>query len=263
MDDTPPIPPRQTVAPLPPRMSLGARLMNVFAIPGDVFEEVRAHRFATVNWLVPALLTAVVMALMTVVVMSQPAIQQKMQEQQEQAVEKMVAAGKLTRQQADQQLGVMEKFSGPAIKVVSGVFTGTFFGFGRVFWWATVLWLLGRWLLQARFSYLKAMEVAGLAGMIGVLGLLITMLLQINFSDPNSSPSLALLVDKYDTKNVGHLALGTANVFHIWQAVVLAIALSRLAGVPAIRGAFVFFPFWLILQSLMIALTVLVSRLTG
>lgn len=263
MDDTPPFPPPQPAAPLPPTMSLGARLMNVFAIPGDVFEAVRLRKRSVANWLVPALLTTVVMALMTLVVMSQPAIQQKMREQQEQSLEKMVQAGKLTREQADQQLAMLEKFSGPAIKAVGSVFAGTFYGFGRVFWWATILWLLGRWLLKARFPYVKAMEVGGLAGMIGVLGLIVTMLLQINFSDPNSSPSLALLVDKYDTKNIGHLALGTANVFHIWQAVVLAIALSRLAGVPAIRGAFVFFPFWLILQSLMIAVTVLVSRLTG
>lgn len=262
MDDTPPDLPPPT-APSAPAMSLGARLMNVFAIPGDVFEEVRTRQSSAANWLVPALLTTVVMALMTIVVMSQPAIQQKMREQQEQAIEKMVQAGKLNREQADQQLAVMEKFSGPAIKAVGGVVAGTFYGFGRIFWWATALWLLGRWLLKAQFSYVKAMEVGGLAGMIGVLGLLVTMLLQINFSDPNSSPSLALLVDKYDTKNIGHLALGTANVFHIWQAVVLAIALSRLAGVSLMRAAFVFLPFWLLLQAVMITVTMLVSRLAG
>ena len=263
MDESPPILPPEPAAPPHPTMSLGARLMNVFAIPGDVFEEVKATRPSVANWLVPALLTTVVMALMTLVVMSQPAIQQKMREQQEQAIEKQVQAGRISRADADKQMAIMEKFSGPAVKAVGSVMTGTIYGFVRVFWWATVLWLLGRWLLKARFPYRKAMEVGGLAGMVGVLGLIVTMLLQINFSDPNSSPSLALLLDKFDTKNIGHLVLATANVFHIWQAVVLATALSRLAGVPLARGVFVFLPFWLLMQSVLIAISAGFARLMG
>lgn len=243
-------------------MSLMARLMNVFAIPGDVFAEVRLRAASVANWLAPALLTTLVMALTSLIVMSQPAIQQKIREQQEQALEKYVQSGRITREKADQQLAMIEKFSGP-MKLVGSSFAGVMYGFGRMFWWATVLWLLGRSMLRARFPYVKAMEVAGLAGMIGVLGLIVTLLLQINFSDPNSSPSLALLVDKFDTKNIGHLVLAAANVFHIWQAVVLAIALSRLAQVPLARAIFVFLPFWLLLQSAMIAVSAGVARMMG
>ena len=99
--------------------------------------------------------------------------------------------------------------------------------------------------------------------MIGVLGLIVTLLLQINLSDPTSSPSLALFVEKFDTKNPGHLVLATVNVFYLWQAVVLATALSRLAGVPLVRGAFVFLPFWLLMQFLMIAISSFAARLMG
>ena len=47
-------------APPPPAISLAARLLNVFAIPGEVFAGVRASRISIGNWLVPTLLLVVV-----------------------------------------------------------------------------------------------------------------------------------------------------------------------------------------------------------
>jgi hypothetical protein len=260
-------PPLMDQSPLPttsaPATSLAARLMNVFAAPSEVFEEIKTTRSTTGNWLVPAVLTAVVMAVSMVIVASQPAIQQKVREQQDQAIEKQVTAGRLTRQQADQQQAMMEKLgSGSLLKAGAGV-VGVFFGIGRVFWWATVLWLLGRWLLRTRFSYVKAMEAAGIAGMIGVLGMIVTLLLQVNFSNPSASPSLALAVSDFDAKKPSHLLLAALDVFQIWQAGVLGCALARLANVPFLRGAFVMFGFWIIWQSLGIGLGAMVGKLFG
>jgi hypothetical protein len=246
-----------------PATSLAARMMNVFAAPSEVFEEIKTTRPTTGNWLVPALLTAVVMAVSMVIVASQPAIQQKVREQQDQAIEKQVTAGRLTRQQADQQQAMMEKFgSGTLLKAGAGV-VGVFFGIGRVFWWATVLWLLGRWLLRTPFGYGKAMEAAGIAGMIGVLGMIVKLLLQVNLSNPGASPSLALAVSDFDAKNPIHLMLAALDVFQVWQAGVLGCALARLAGVPFLRGAFVMFGFWILLQSLGIGLAAIMGKLFG
>jgi len=246
-----------------PATSLAARLLNVFAAPSEVFEEIKGSRPTIANWLVPALITAAVMAASMVIVASQPAIQQKIHEQQEQAVEKQVQAGRLTRQQADQQQAILEKFgSGKLLQVVAGA-TGMVFGIGRVFWWATVLWLLGRWLLRMQFPYGKAMEAAGVAGMIGVLGMIVTLLLQVNFSNPSASPSLALAVGDFDAKKPSHLLLAALDVFQVWQAGVLGAALARLAGVPFLRGAFVMFGFWIVWQSLLIGLGTGVGKLFG
>jgi hypothetical protein len=243
--------------------SLTARLMNVFAAPSEVFEEIKASRPTISNWLVPALLTAVVMAVSMVIVASQPAIQQQIRERQDQAIEKQVQAGRLTRQQADQQQAMMEKFGGGMLLKAGAGVVGVVFGIGRVFWWATVLWLLGRWLLRTGFSYGKAMEAAGIAGMIGVLGMIVKLLLQVNLSNPSASPSLALAVGAFDAKNPLHLLLAALDVFQVWQAGVLALALARLAGVPFLRGAFVIFGFWIIWQSLLIGVGALVGKTFG
>jgi hypothetical protein len=263
MDETPPTLPSQPVTEPSPTMSLGARLLNVFAIPGDVFAEVKAMGTCISNWLVPAVLTAIAIGITYSITMSQPAIRQKITEQQERMLDKVVQSGKMSRADADKQLEMMKKFSGPAFMVATGVMSGVIGGFLRVFWWAFFLWVLGRFLLKERFKFSKAMEVSGLAGMIGVLGLIVTMLLQINFSDLTSSPSLALLVDKFDEHNPRHLFLGLVNVFNIWQAIVLAVALSRLCGVPFSRAAFVFLPFWLVFQLTIAGFSLAVASVMG
>ena len=264
-------PPLSAQAPPPanraPATSLAARLMNVFAVPSEVFEEVKASAHSAGNWLVPALVSSVVGVISVLIVLSQPAIQQQLREQQDQAIEKrldkMVKAGQITRQQADQQKDVAAKFMGPTVMKISGAIAATFWSFARVFLWALVLWLLGMWLLKVRFGYLKALEIAGLAGMIGVLGTLVKLLLQVNLSNLASSPSLAIAVKNFDAQNPWHLVLAGLNVFDLWELVVMALGLARLAGVPLARAAFPVFGVWMIWSSAMIAFAAAMQRLFG
>lgn len=248
MEEPPPIvePPPPPTAPKAPTTSLAARLLNVFAIPGDVFEEVKAAPHAVANWLVPALIASVVGAVSAVLMFSQPTIQQQLREKQEHMMEQQVKAGKMTRAQADQALTVAEKFTSPAMMKIFGAFSAVVASFVRVFWWALVLWLLGRWFLKSPISYLKATEVAGLAGMIAVLGGIVSLLLIVNLGKLFSTPSLALTISDFDEKNKSHLLLGAVNVFNFWLLGVMASGLARLAGVPFARAAFLVLGYWII-----------------
>jgi len=253
MEQPPPIqetPP--PAAPKEPTMSLPARLMNVFAVPGDVFEDVKNTRRTAANWLVPALIGSVVGALMAIVMFSQPSIRQQLREKQEQAMEQQIKDGKLTRQQADQAIAVIEKFTGPTMMAIFGSAGAVVTSFIRLFWWGLVLWLLGRWFLKARFNYLKAVEVAGLASMITVLGMIVSMLLIVNLGKMFSTPSLALAVSDFDEKNKSHLLLGAVNVFNFWLIGVLGAGLARLAGVPFLRAVFLVLGYWLAVSLLLI-----------
>jgi len=263
MQDTAPALPPEPTAPTPATTSLGARLMNVFAVPGEVFDEVKAAPAAPANWLVPVFMNCLVGAIAAIILMSQPTILQGIREKQDAQFEKMVQQGKMSRADADKAMVMAEKFTGPTMLKISGVIGSVVFSFGSFFWWTTILWLLGRWFLRAEFAYAKAMEVAGLASMIGVLGVIVTLLLQVNFSNLTSSPSLGLLVNNFDAKKVSHLVLGAVNVFGIWRVLVESIALARLAGVPFLRGAFVMIPVWLLCQAVMITFAALAGRLGG
>src|ERR1051325_1191237 len=90
-------------------MSLMARLLNVFAVPGEVFEQVRNAPRSIATWLVPAIIFGIVGTVTVFVMFSQPGIIQKMREKQAKSIDKMVSQGKLTRQQADQQMEVGQK----------------------------------------------------------------------------------------------------------------------------------------------------------
>jgi len=235
--------------PQAPTMSLAARLLNVFATPGEVFEEVKTAPRAAGNWIVPALIAGVVGALSAIVVFSQPAVQQKIREQQEEIFEKQVKSGKMSRADAEAIIG---KMSDPTLMKVLGAFGAVAGGFVRVLWLGLVLWLLGRWFLRVRFGYLKAVEVAGLASMISVLGMIVTMLLVVNFGKLTSSPSLALAVSEFDMKNKGHLLLGAMNVFSFWLIGVMASGLARLAEVPFMRAVFLVLGYWIMAELLQI-----------
>lgn len=254
MDEAPPtLPPPEGPTPAP-KTSLPARLMNVFAIPGDVFDEIKAAPGSIGNWLLPAIISFLVSALAAVILFSQPTVQQQMKERQEEQMQKLVKDGKMSQADADKAMAI----AGPTMKIL-GVTGALFYAFGRVFFWGTVLWLLGRVILRAPFPYLKAAEVAGLAGMIGVLGAIVTLLLQVNLSDPTSSPSLALLVKHFDPTKSFHLVLATFNVFDIWQVVVLTLALARLAGVAFARAAFPMLLCWIVVRGFQLALTALAT----
>src|ERR1051325_3315093 len=255
MEEPPPLPESAShppEGPQPPRTSLPARLLNVFAVPGEVFCEVKASAASAANWLVPVLLLAISGAVSAVIIFSQPAIQQQIREQQSKVLDKQVQAGKMTREQADQAIGMIEKFTGPTMLKIFGGVAAVMTSFVRVFWWALVLWLFGKWFLKAQFDYAKTLEVAGLALMISMLGTIVTVLLTVNLARMFATPSLALAVHDFDATRKSHLFLGAANVFSVWQVGVFAAGLARLANVPFLRAAFLIFAYWFMQESFFI-----------
>ncbi len=239
----------------PPATSLAARLLNVFATPGEVFEEVQAAPANAANWLVPAVLAAVVGVAAVLILFSQPSFLQHSREQWASGYDGMVKAGKMTQAAADKAVGMIERFAQPM-----GCVAVVVLSFARAFWWALVLWLLALLFLKTQFSYLKAVEVAGLASMISLLGGIVALLLTVNFGK-ESAPSLALAVSEFNPRNPLHLALAAANLFDFWILGVMAVGLARLARAPFSRALFLVAGYWLVLQVLLIFIGALAGQL--
>ena len=123
--------------------SLASKLMNVFAAPGDVFDEVTSAETRTKVWLVPVLLSCLVGIIYSVVVFSQDSIVHSIREAQEIAVQKQVAAGKITQQQADQAASVMEIFRSPAVLKTIGSVGAVVGSFAYIFLIALAIFLIG------------------------------------------------------------------------------------------------------------------------
>jgi hypothetical protein len=257
MEEPPPVLDSPRDATPPPATSLAARLLNVFAVPGEVFAEVKAGRMCIGNWLVPALLSALVAVFTAVVIVSHPAFQRQLHdltERQAKAVDQQVKAGKVKQADANRALALVRAITQPgSIKTLASMAVAVV-GFARVFWWAFILWLLGRLFLKVRFGYPKALEVAGLGLMISVLGTVVTLLLMVNLPSLFATPNLASAISDFEASRKSPLLLGAANVFSFWVVGVLAVGLAKLAGVPFLRAAWLVFAAWLIQESCFVLL---------
>ena len=223
----------QTTLPAP--TPLRETLANIFVCPGEVFDEVIAAPPAMVNWRLPTLfvcLAGIVLLQMT----TAPG--------QSDAIAQLASAATLPQEQKEMLAGVWPLVS--SLSVCLAAFVGTL-------WSAFVLWFIGRVFLKARFSYLKTLEVVGLAGIILVLGTIVTGLLVAVSGDVTARPSLSLLAGKLCPARV-HQLLDALNIFHLWSTTVLAVGLSRLSGVSFKEGAFWVVGYWLFARIALIIL---------
>lgn len=228
----------------PVTTSLISRLTNIFAAPGEVFDEVKASESAVANWIVPLVLMLVLVVASTFLIYSQPAIKQQVLEMQGKEFDKQVAAGKMKAEQAEQIKEAMEKMDPIIFQLIGVAFVavGTVVG---LFFWGLVIWLLGTKALNGDFSYMKSVECVGLATMISLLGSVVTTLMVISLGNVNARPALHMFAGEFDMSNKVHLLLSSVNLFYVWYAVVLAVALGRLSGVSFGKAALWLFGFWI------------------
>jgi hypothetical protein len=243
-------------------MSLTARLFNVFAVPTEVFDAVKAATSSAANWLVPALLLILVSWLGAWLIFSQPAIKNQLNEITDKAIDKQVEKGKLSPKQAEAAKETAAKYAGIGSKV-SAAAGPIFYAFITPFWWGLILWLIGTKALKDSFDYMKAVEVAGLANMIAVLEAIVKSLLIVVTGNLFASPSLALLVRDFDPQNPVHGLLSVFNLMTFWLLGVRSVGLARLSGVSFGKAAAWVFGVWAAFTGLMLALGFAIRAAAG
>jgi len=212
-------------------VSLRERLLNVFANPGDVFEEIVTQPYSRPNWLVPTLLVCFVgIASLLVAPVGDTTTT---------PVHELVGAGAVPTDQ-DQTL-VDSLPLAAALTVISSAFFGTF-------WSAFVVWFIARVFLRARFPFLKAVEVVGLSSMVLVLGVVVTSLLIVASGDATARAALSLFVRGFNPADKLHSVLSELSLFHLWATAVLAVGLSKLSRVSFKEAGFWVFGYWLALR---------------
>jgi hypothetical protein len=239
-------------------MSLVGRLLNVFATPADVFQEVKAAKVAAVNWLVPALILIAVSWAAAAVIFTQDAIKHQLSEITDQAIQKQVERSRMSEQQAEQARAMGEKWAGISSRIGAAVFP-VFYGLLTPFIWGLIVWLVGTKVLKGDFPYMKAVEVVGLGNMIGVLDVIVKSLLILGLGNLYASPSLVLLVKDFDPQNTGHALLAIANVMTFWLLAVRAVGLARLSGVSFAKAALWVFGIWAAYTGFFVGLGLLVQ----
>lgn len=230
-------------------------MLNLFATPGAVFEEVRVSAHAMGNWVVPALIAGVAMALAALVISSSPAFAKRTSEQQEKfrvAQTNAVAAGKLTAAEMEQGVQTIAAVTQPAVVQPLALLGGFTFGVLRVFWWSVLLWVFARWLLRQPVGYQKLLEVAGLSSLIAALSAVVLLAVMINFRASFQGGGFALVVNDLSDDSAQWPVVLALNIMNFWQVAILGLGLARLAQVPWFRAAFPVLVYWIGTEFLMV-----------
>jgi len=101
MEQTPPTIEPGPASATPARLSLAARLINLFATPAEVFDDVRNTPPTETNWLVPALIVMVLGWLGAAVIFSQDSIRFQMRDMAEKAIQKQIEKSHMSESQAE------------------------------------------------------------------------------------------------------------------------------------------------------------------
>lgn len=245
MEQPPPFPP--AVEPIPetpaaPPMSLGGRLFNMYATPGEVFEDIRLRPPAVANWLVPALIAIVVGWIGSWLIFSQDAVLHQLSEMAEQGVQKQIERMNASPEQAEQMREAAAKY-GAIGQRVGGFLMPPIAALGTPFMWGLLLWLASKG-LRSQVAYMKMVEVVGLSSMIGILDGIIRTLMIVALGNLWAGPHAGMLVPGFDPQNSLHGVLAALSVMTFWILGVRAIGLARLTGSSFTKAALWVFGIW-------------------
>jgi hypothetical protein len=202
-------------------MSLPARLLNIFAAPGEVFDYIKRKEHSVANWITPAVLMIAVAIIGGAFIFSNEAVNHQIDEM----MDKQIESQKLPAQQAE----MARKIGGTVAKV--GIVAGpAVMAFILPFWSGLFIWLIGAKILKGNFGYMKGVEAAGLSSMILVLDSILKPLLVILKGNAFVTLSPVLFLNNFNPQNPMHNALNMLSVMLIWSVVVQSIAVSRLSG---------------------------------
>ncbi len=208
-------------------LSLMDKAAGIFYEPLKVFESFKTHRVKISDWLVPVLLLAIIAAISAYVSSNSPAIRFQATQQVEQRLDKMVAEGKISAEQADRMKESIENTpsSGTPLAMVLA-------SLGRivVFFVAAAVWLLvGKLILKGDVNYSQMMGVAGVSSWIMIVGSILAVVLTAFLSRPGAGVNLGMLVPVAPL-NKTYSLLRSADLFTIWNLAATSIGIGALSG---------------------------------
>lgn len=207
-------------------MSFTDKIVNIFASPGELFENVRQTGSTSTNWVLPWLIFAVVAIVTGQLIVNNPSLADQLATTIRQALDKSVQEGSVTRAQADQAF----EFTRPGstwftvIQIASSVFGPLV----ALFVLGLLYWLIGKSAMNATAPFMKVVEVVGLTFFIGALEQIITTTLMFAMNSIYATPSLGIFVTDFDINNKLHVALSKVNIFTFWTLAVVSVGLSTL-----------------------------------
>ncbi|MBI4548081.1 MAG: YIP1 family protein [Ignavibacteriae bacterium] len=210
--------------------SFMTRATNVFASPGELYDEVSSTPVKTTSWLLPYLLSILLGILSTIAIANNQSLRDQILGPQRQEIQKKVDEGKMTQEQMERASEFMESST---MFMTFGIGGSIVVGTVAIFGIPLVLWLISKGMMKAIVGYKKVLEVYGLATLIGLVGSIVTLLLMHILDNAHASLGGSLLVmSSYDRSNLAHNLLSSLNAFTLWQTAIVGLGLAKVSNKP-------------------------------
>jgi Yip1 domain len=230
-----------------PDITLGDAMAGTFSEPGDTFSAVKQ---ANKNyWLIPLLIVVIVSILSSFLVMRDEELSSEIKDKQKKAMneqfDKAVKEGKMTREQADQQLEQSQKFMGGGMMMVFGIIGSLFAVVLFFFIKALIYWgvLKG---FKGTATFKDVMNVLGLTGLITAVQLVVDTALAIMLGKLTANIGPALLFTQETVGNSVFKLLGHFDLLMIWYLIVVGIGLAKVSNLSTYKTTAMVFVLWLI-----------------
>ncbi len=208
------------------------KMVGVFTEPNKTFSAMSKFAIKNSDWLIPIVVLIIVSVAANLAMMSNPVIKATIMEKSIKQIEKnlkeAVESGRLSEEQADEQLEKirdnMERTMGSPILSFVGPFLYTFITFFII---SGVFFLFAKFALGGEGTYSTSMVAYGLPHYIMIVQTIILVILALSMDKPFRDLSLTTLLD-YDRTTIVGFLLGRLDVFAIWFYSVVSIAYARL-----------------------------------
>lgn len=235
-------------------ISLGDALAGVFSEPGNTFEQVKNS--AKKNyWLIPLIILIAVSMLSSILVTRDEELTSEIKTQQKEAMKKRldeaVKEGKMTREQADEQLDKTDKMFGGSTFVIFGLI-GSIAGVLIIFFLKALVYWGGLKLFKGSAGYSDIMNVLGLVSLITAIQLIVDTVLAIVMGKLMMNIGPVLLLSKESMSKDMYMFIANFDLINIWSLIVTGIGLAKVSKLKSgitIPFAFALWLIWVLLTS--------------
>ncbi len=228
-------------------MSFTDKAAGIFYEPSRVFGAVKTSGVKFVDWFTPLALLIIVGCLASYVQLSSPDLRFQIVQQRESAIEKSLAQGKITSDQASQQRQMIENTvgQGSSSAIVFAVITIIVF-FAISFFILSLVWfLVGRFALKSDFTYTQAMAVTGLSDWVVAVGLIFAIVIAVLTSRIDGGLQLGMFIPM-DPQNAAYVLLSKIDLFTLWSLAIISIGLGIFSGKKGLRAGIWVFGIWVV-----------------
>jgi hypothetical protein len=209
------------------------KMIGVLTSPKETYEKIAKFPPKTVDWFLPVLILCAVVALIQILALTNPEIAYQVKQKQKEAIQKnldeAVASGRISQQQADEQMNQIEErmaSMGVITYVLQtvGIFLVLFIVF---FILCGIYFLISKFILKGDGVYASALVADGLVSYIVIIQVIVAGILAFVFGELFRDVSVAALIKADKSTFVGWL-LAKIDPFSIWAYTVLSIGLAKM-----------------------------------